>query len=473
LVKTPGRKKAAALKKHLQHAYHSSLEDKSGSTSSMDTFHSVPMGSPGDHIQQIETFSQTSEVMPIENNNQLEVPTAPVEIFPQIDEVLLPIEVPTAPSSQLLYDRDRVLTDIQEEDVEMSVKLIDNKPIPPSFPTLPEPIPLRKSTKPPRDPSINAVLLGAATPGAPVGGMRTSWLMKAREANIDRLSKKSHPPGMGSEVGASSSLTFQGTKRKSDHFSLPQVDERPPKLAKTSERETRESDPFSLPRDDERPPKLAKTSKGETRESDPFSLPRDDERLPKHAKTSEGETRESDPFSLPRDDERPPKLAKTSEGETRKSDPFHFSLPQVGIRDDERPPKFAKTSESEMRESDLFSLPQVGIRDDERPPKLAKTSEGEKTSSDPFSLPQVGIRDDTRPLKLAKTLEGETKKSDLFSLPQVGIRNDERPPTKLTKSLEVEMESQSQPPVIVESAQEGVFNRLKKVVEDLGIRVGK
>ena len=183
---------------------------------------------------------------------------APVESFPQMDEVL-PMEVPTAPSSQLLYERERVLTDIQEEDVEMSVKLTE-KPIPPSFPTLPEPIPLRKSTKPPRDPSINAVLLGAATPGAPVGGgMRTSWLMKAREANLEKLGKKSHPPGMGSEVGASSS-TFQGTKRKSDPFSLPQVgirdDDRPPKLAKTSEGETRKSDnPFTLPqvgiRDDE------------------------------------------------------------------------------------------------------------------------------------------------------------------------------------------------------------------------------
>ena len=156
------------------------------------------------------------------------------------DEILPIHVVPTAPASQLLYDRDRVLADIQEEDVEMSVKLID-KPIPPSFPILPEPIPLRKSTKPPpRDPSINTVLLGAATPGAPVGGMRTSWLMKAREANVDRLSKKSV---VGSEVGAS--LTFQGTKRKSDPFSLTQVgirdDERPPKLAKTSEGETEKS----------------------------------------------------------------------------------------------------------------------------------------------------------------------------------------------------------------------------------------
>ena len=209
-----------------------------------------------DHISQSESFPQTSEVLPIENHNQ--VPTAPtlqllndrdhirqIESFPQTSEELL-IEshdqVPTAPALQLLNNRDHFLTDIQEEDVEISVKLID-KPNPLSFPTLPEPMPLRKSTKLPRDPSMNAVLLGAATPGALVGGKRTSWLMKAREAKaLDELSKKSHhPPGMGSDVGASSSLTFQGTKRKSDPFSLSQVgirdDERPLKFAKTSEGE--------------------------------------------------------------------------------------------------------------------------------------------------------------------------------------------------------------------------------------------
>ena len=209
-----------------------------------------------DHIPQSESFPQKSEVLPIEIHNQ--VPTAPalqplndrdhirqIESFSQASEEL-PIEthnqVPTAPALQLLNNRDHFLTDIQEEDVETSVKLID-KPNAPSFPTLPEPMPLRKSTKLPRDPSMNAVLLGAATPGALVGGKRTSWLMKAREAKaLDELSKKSHhPPGMGSDVGASSSLTFQGTKRKSDPFSLSQVgirdEERPLKLAKTSEGE--------------------------------------------------------------------------------------------------------------------------------------------------------------------------------------------------------------------------------------------
>ena len=73
--------------------------------------------------------------------------------------------------------------------------------------------------------------------------MGCELLKKAREANLDKLSKNSHPSGgMGSEVGASSSLTVQGTKRKSDVLSQVQVgiirdDERPSKLPKTSESE--------------------------------------------------------------------------------------------------------------------------------------------------------------------------------------------------------------------------------------------
>ncbi|KAF8807394.1 hypothetical protein BYT27DRAFT_7189481 [Phlegmacium glaucopus] len=204
-----------------QHGNDTSQEDKIDSMSSMDTFHSIPLDSPGERIQRTETFPQTIEALAIEDHNEL-------------------------PNAQSLNDKDHVMTDMQEEVVETSQKLID-KPNPTSFPTLPEPMPLRKSMKPPRDPSMNAVLLGAATPGAPVGGKRTSWLMKAREAKaLEGLSKKFHPPGMGSGVGSSSSLTSQGTKRKSDSLSLPQVgirdDERPPKVARTMEGETISSD---------------------------------------------------------------------------------------------------------------------------------------------------------------------------------------------------------------------------------------
>jgi len=202
-----------------QHGSDKSPENKMASMSSMDTFHSIPLDSPGERIQQTETSPQTIEASPIEDHDEL----------------------PKARALQSLNGKDHVMTDIQEV-VETSQKLMD-KPNVASFPTLPEPIPLRKSMKPPRDPSMNAVLLGVATPGAPVDGKRSSWLMKAREAKaLEGLNKKSHPPGMGSGVGSSSSLPPQGTKRKSDPFSLPQVgirdDERPLKVAKTMEGET-------------------------------------------------------------------------------------------------------------------------------------------------------------------------------------------------------------------------------------------
>ncbi|KAF8898754.1 hypothetical protein BD779DRAFT_1781240 [Infundibulicybe gibba] len=56
----------------------------------------------------------------------------------------------------------------------------------PHFPTLPAPIPLRK----PRDPSVGSGPLAAATPGAAVGGKRTSWLMKAREVKALEVTGK-------------------------------------------------------------------------------------------------------------------------------------------------------------------------------------------------------------------------------------------------------------------------------------------
>ena len=187
------------------------------------TFDSIPLDSSAERIQQQETFPQTTETFPIED------------------------VLPKAQASQSLNDKDHVMTDVQAE---ISQKLTD-KPNAAPFPPLSEPMPLRKSMKAPRDPSMNAVLLGAATPGAPVGGKRTSWLMRAREAKaLEGLGKKSHPPGMSGGVSSSSSLALQGTKRKSDPFSLPQVgirdDERPPKVAKTSEGDTVSNDSKDL-----------------------------------------------------------------------------------------------------------------------------------------------------------------------------------------------------------------------------------
>ena len=257
-MKTPGRKKAASRNPNfgplilpqalevspeqplLQHGNDTSLENK---ITPMDTFHSISKDLPGEHGQQIETFPQTNDKNGTPHIQQIEAFQQTREILPITNHT----EALNAPVSRLLNERDHILTDIQEEVVEMSPKLID-KPNPPSFP--PELVPLRKSMKAPRDPSMNPALSGA-TPGALVGGKRTSWLMKLREAKaLEGLSKKSHPPGTGSGVG-------QGTKRKSDLFS---------------------GDLFSLPQagiqDDKRPPKLAKTSAGETFSYDLMKTPR-------------------------------------------------------------------------------------------------------------------------------------------------------------------------------------------------------
>jgi hypothetical protein len=67
----------------------------------------------------------------------------------------------------------------QEDNTTTPFPKAPDKPLSSLFPTLPEPMPLRKSTRL-RDPSMNIVMLGAATPGA-TAGKRTSWLAKARE----------------------------------------------------------------------------------------------------------------------------------------------------------------------------------------------------------------------------------------------------------------------------------------------------
>lgn len=57
-----------------------------------------------------------------------------------------------------------------------------------SFPKLLVQIPLRKSTKPPHHPSMNAVLLGAVTPE------RTSWLMMAPKAKALKYEMTNNHP---------------------------------------------------------------------------------------------------------------------------------------------------------------------------------------------------------------------------------------------------------------------------------------
>ncbi|KAF8974043.1 hypothetical protein BDZ97DRAFT_1778146 [Flammula alnicola] len=190
------------------------------STSSIDTFHSIPLDSPTGQCPDDMDASQPSQSL----SDKLEGSLAGNDTGP------LPRSKSTQDSAMAQVPEDTSPTDRKSSD----------KPTAPSFPTLPEPMPLRKSMRPPRDPSLNTVMLGAATPGAPVGGKRTSWLMKAREVKALEGPTKKAPANLN--LGSSVFLQ-QGTKRKSENMlSIPPVaseeEERQLKSIKTAEGET-------------------------------------------------------------------------------------------------------------------------------------------------------------------------------------------------------------------------------------------
>jgi hypothetical protein len=133
------------------------------------------------------------------------------------------------------------MADVQEELVPLDQKSVE-KPSIMTFPALPEPMPLRKSMRHPRDASTNAVMLGVATPGAPIGGKRTSWLMKAREVKALEVTTKK-PLIQPMNVPAAGPSALQGTKRKSEDFlATPDTElgdgERQSKVLKVTEGET-------------------------------------------------------------------------------------------------------------------------------------------------------------------------------------------------------------------------------------------
>jgi hypothetical protein len=112
------------------------------------------------------------------------------------------------------------------------------------FPTLPGPLPPRKSTRMPREPSTGPV--GSATPGAALGGKRSSWLIKAREAKAMEDTGKGMNAlgvGIGGVTGTSAVTTVHqvpgALKRKSgDLFAGPTnagegESERRPKVARS------------------------------------------------------------------------------------------------------------------------------------------------------------------------------------------------------------------------------------------------
>ncbi|PPQ63783.1 hypothetical protein CVT24_004325 [Panaeolus cyanescens] len=131
-------------------------------------------------------------------------------------------ELNTYEETQLL-----VMDDAQEDTMQVDSKTSEKTST--YFPFLPDPAPLRKSIK-----------IGAATPGAAVGGKRTSWLKKGRD--LKALEMTTQKPVSASTTFAAPQLPpNQGTKRKSNDaypstqsISATDDEHRHSKVAKTS-----------------------------------------------------------------------------------------------------------------------------------------------------------------------------------------------------------------------------------------------
>ncbi|KAF5385196.1 hypothetical protein D9615_001515 [Tricholomella constricta] len=204
---------------------------------SSDTFHSITLDSPRQTAHQ---NVQSPSVPPISLESSDPKPTARLENYtaplPEIppwnapgthDEAMTaPLPAATSTFGQDIHvplrDQNHAPSSPKGGETKFGVAL---------FPALPAPMPLRKSMRAPRDPSMGTGSLGAATPGAPVGGKRTSWLKKAREVKaLEVISKR--PSTLVPPVP----LTSNSLKRKSGDMLLTtclEDEERRPKSAKS------------------------------------------------------------------------------------------------------------------------------------------------------------------------------------------------------------------------------------------------
>ena len=179
-------------------------ESKLVSVSDMDAdiFRSVPLDSPSEHD--------------LSRNNDPHVQITGSSMVVDSDTGQIPRR--RIPSDRGEHPTDNALEDNASTIVLKSVDKLQSS----LFPTLPEPMPLRKSIRL-RDPSMTTTMLSAATPGA-AGGKRTSWLAKAREVKaLEGNSRKMNAhvipmqPALNSMTTANVGLT-QGTKRKSEEM---------------------------------------------------------------------------------------------------------------------------------------------------------------------------------------------------------------------------------------------------------------
>ncbi|RDB29549.1 hypothetical protein Hypma_015535 [Hypsizygus marmoreus] len=156
-------------------------EDINITASSSDTFHSITLDSPQPKQDLAEQPPPTG-IFPLSTpeDESLALTQQPGETqqtpsFPSL-RLSGPSTIPQTSSQDTcvpLRDHDaEALSSPKSLDHNFSVAL---------YPALPAPMPLRKSMRAPRDPSMGVGPLSAVTPSAPPGGKRTSWLKKARE----------------------------------------------------------------------------------------------------------------------------------------------------------------------------------------------------------------------------------------------------------------------------------------------------
>jgi len=105
-------------------------------------------------------------------NHTVPLPERILEKPPIHENDMMTAPLPSAKHSTLL--------EVPLRDTPPSPKLA-RKPNSSIFPSLPAPFPLRKSMRAPREPSTGMCPSGT-TPGVNIGGKRSSWLIKAREA---------------------------------------------------------------------------------------------------------------------------------------------------------------------------------------------------------------------------------------------------------------------------------------------------
>ncbi|KIL70842.1 hypothetical protein M378DRAFT_116137 [Amanita muscaria Koide BX008] len=140
-------------------------------------------------------------------------------------------------------------TDNNTEVVDILIPLrdIESPPASPNnhtytcFPSLPAPVPPRKSLRAVADNNSTQVSLGTTTPGAAVTGKRTSWLQKARQAKaLEIAGKKTTSLSSASLLQSSAPSLAAHAKRKSTEvLSGPSDDDngRHRKVAKTADAE--------------------------------------------------------------------------------------------------------------------------------------------------------------------------------------------------------------------------------------------